>query len=245
MKVEGKNAVMQLLDSGINIDKLLIQNNLKGEMNRIIFNANKRKIKLQYVDKIVLDKQSETNHHQGVIAYATDYKYANIEDAFNLAESKNEKPFFVICDGIEDPHNLGAIIRSCECAGVHGIIISKNRCCQVTDTVIKVSTGACFDINVIRVENINQTIRELKQNNMFIFALEANGDNMYSTDFTGSIGLVVGSEGFGVSKLTKDLCDGVVSLPLLGKINSLNASNACAIGVYEVVRQRYLKNGRE
>lgn len=244
MKVEGKNAVMQLLDSGINIDKLLVQNNLKGEMNRIMFLASKRKIKIQLVEKVVLDRQSETNHHQGVIAYATDYSYKTIEDAFNLAKSKNEQPFFVICDGIEDPHNLGAIIRSCECAGVHGIIISKNRCCQVTDTVIKVSTGACFDINVIRVENINQTIRQLKEMNVFIFGLEANGENIYKTDFTGAIGLVVGSEGFGVSKLTKDLCDGIVSLPLNGKINSLNASNACAIGVYEVVRQRYLKNGK-
>ena len=244
MKVEGKNAVMQLLDSGINIDKLLIQNNLKGEMNRIMFLASKRKIKIQLVEKVVLDRQSETNHHQGVIAYATDYNYKTIEDAFDLAKSKNEQPFFVICDGIEDPHNLGAIIRSCECAGVHGIIISKNRCFQVTDTVIKVSTGACFDINVIRVENINQTIRQLKEMNVFIFGLEANGENIYKTDFTGAIGLVVGSEGFGVSKLTKDLCDGIVSLPLNGKINSLNASNACAIGVYEVVRQRYLKNGK-
>ena len=244
MKVEGKNAVMQLLDSGINIDKLLIQNNLKGEMNRIMFLANKRKVKIQLVEKVVLDRQSETNHHQGVIAYATDYNYKTIEDAFNLAKSKNEPPFFVICDGIEDPHNLGAIIRSCECAGVHGIIISKNRCCQVTDTVIKVSTGACFDINVIRVENINQAIRKLKEMNVFIFGLEANGENIYKTDFSGAIGLVVGSEGFGVSKLTKDLCDGIVSLPLNGKINSLNASNACAIGVYEVVRQRYLKNGK-
>lgn len=244
MKVEGKNAVMQLLDSGINIDKLLIQNNLKGEMNKIMFFANKRKIKMQFVDKVVLDRQSETNHHQGVIAYATDYNYKTTEDAFNVAKSRNEQPFFVICDGIEDPHNLGAIIRSCECAGVHGIIISKNRCCQVTDTVIKVSTGACFDVNVIRVENINQTIRQLKEMNVFVFGLEADGDNIYKTDFTGAIALVVGSEGFGVSKLTKDLCDGIVSLPLNGKINSLNASNACAIGVYEVVRQRYLKNGK-
>lgn len=244
MKIEGKNAVVQLLDSKINIDKILVQNNLKGEMNRILFNANKRKIRVQFVDKIVLDKQSETNHHQGVIAYATDYEYSTIEKAFESAKEKNKPPFFVICDGIEDPHNLGAIIRSCECAGVDGIIISKNRCCQVTDTVIKVSTGACFDVNVIRVENINQTIKDLKKQNVFIFALEADGENIYKTDLTGAIGIVVGSEGNGVSQLTRKLCDGVISLPLLGKINSLNASNACAIGIYEVVRQRFLKDGK-
>ena len=244
MKIEGKNAVMQLLESQMNVDKILLQNNLKGEMNRILFIANQKRIKIQFVDKVVLDKQSETHHHQGVIAYATDYKYATIDKAFEKAKSQNRSPFFVICDGIEDPHNLGAIIRSCECAGVDGIIISKNRCCQVTDTVIKVSTGACFEVNVIRVDNINQTIRELKKQNVFIFALEADGEDIYKTDFTGAIGLVVGSEGFGVSKLTRELCDGVVSLPLYGKTNSLNASNACAAGVYEVVRQRYLKNGR-
>ena len=244
MKIEGKNAVVQLLDSKINIDKILVQNNLKGEMNRILFNANKRKIRVQFVDKIVLDKQSETNHHQGVIAYATDYEYSTIEQAFESAKEKNKPPFFVISDGIEDPHNLGAIIRSCECAGVDGIIISKNRCCQVTDTVIKVSTGACFDVNVIRVENINQTIKDLKKQNVFIFALEADGENIYKTDLTGAIGIVVGSEGNGVSQLTRKLCDGVISLPLLGKINSLNASNACAIGIYEVVRQRFLKDGK-
>ena len=238
MKIEGKNAVVELLNSGTNIDKILIQNNLSKELSKIVYLASKSKIKLQYVEKVVLDKQSESGRHQGVIAYATDYKYAEIEDAFNLAKSKGEEPFLVLCDEIADPHNLGSIIRTCECAGVHGIIISKNRCCQVTDTVIKVSTGAAFNMNIIRVGNLNEAIRNLKKENVFIYALEAGGNSIYKTNLTGAIGLVVGSEGFGVSKLTKELADDVVSLPMYGNINSLNASVAGGICIYEAVKQR-------
>lgn len=245
MKIEGKNAVLELINSGINIDKILIQNNISSEFGKIVFNASKRKIRIQYVEKVVLDKQSETGHHQGVIAYATDYTYKTIDDAFELANSKNEQPFFVICDEVADPHNLGSLIRTCECAGVHGIIIGKNRSCQVTDTVIKVSTGAAFNVNVIRANNINDAIRELKERNVFVFALEADGDDIYKTDFTGAVGIVVGSEGFGVGKLTRNLCDGVVSIPMHGKINSLNASVAGAVGIYEVVRQRENFNARK
>ena len=238
MKVEGKNATAQLIDSGINIDKILIQNNCKGDFGNIIFNATKRKIKIQYVDKVVLDKQSETKRHQGIIAYATDYKYKELDDIFALAEQKNESPFIVVCDEIEDPHNLGSLLRTCECAGVHGVIIGKNRCCQVTDTVIKVSTGAAFNVNVVKANNLNDTIRELKRRNVFVYALEADGNVIYNTNLTGSIALVVGSEGFGVSKLTRQLCDETISLPMYGNINSLNASVAGAICIYEAVKQR-------
>ena len=238
MKVEGKNATTELINSGINIDKILIQNNCKGDFGNIIFNATKRKIKIQYVDKVVLDKQSETKKHQGIICYATDYKYKELDDIFALAEEKNESPFIVICDEIEDPHNLGSILRTCECAGVHGVIIGKNRCCQVTDTVIKVSTGAAFNVNVVKANNLNDVIRELKKRNVFVYALEADGNSIYKTNLTGSVALVVGSEGFGVSKLTRELCDETVSLPMFGSINSLNASVAGAICIYEAVKQR-------
>lgn len=238
MKVEGRNAVYELLCSGLNIDKLLIQNNTKEEQSKIIRLAINKKLRIQYVDKNVLDRQSDSGHHQGVIAYATDYKYSSVDEILENCKNGNRQPFLVLCDEISDPHNLGSLIRTCECAGVDGIIISKNRACPVNETVIKVSTGAAFNVKIAMVNNLNETIRRLKKENIFIFALEAGGNSIYKTNLTGAVGLVVGSEGFGVSKLTKELADDIISLPMFGKINSLNASVAGGICIYEAVKQR-------
>lgn len=238
MKIEGKNPVFEVLNSGLNIDKLLIQSNLKQELSKIIRIAINNRVKIQYVDKLVLDKHSEKGHHQGVICFATDYSYSSVDEILNFAEQKGESPFIVLCDEISDPHNLGSLIRTCECAGVHGMIISKNRSCPVNETVIKVSTGAAFNLKIAMVNNLNDCIRDLKKKNIFIYALEAGGNSIYKTNLTGAIGLIVGSEGFGISKLTKELADDVISLPMFGKINSLNASIAGGICVYEAVKQR-------
>lgn len=238
MKVEGKNAVAELFRSNSKVEKVLVQQNLKNEFVNIIDYAVKRKIKIQYVTKEVLDKESNVKNHQGVIAYINGYIYSMVDDLFKVAIDKNEQPFFVLADEVSDPHNLGSIIRTCECAGVHGIIIPKNRACQVNETVIKVSTGSCFNIKIACVNNINDCIRMLKEKGVWVYSLEANGESMYRTDLTGATALVIGSEGFGVSKLTKKLSDGILSLPMKGKVNSLNASVAGAVAIYEVVRQR-------
>lgn len=238
MKVEGKNAVVELFRSNSKVEKLLVQQNLKQELDNIIMLALKRHIKIVYAPKDVLDKESTVKNHQGVIAYINGYVYASVDDMFKVAKERNEEPFFVLLDEIADPHNLGSIIRSCECAGVHGIVIQKNRSCQVNDTVIKVSTGACFNMKIACVNNINDCIRNLKEQGVWVFSLEADGESMYKTDLTLPLALVVGSEGFGVSKLTKKLSDGVLSLPMKGKVNSLNASVAGGVAIYEVVRQR-------
>lgn len=188
-----------------------------------------------------MDKESESKNHQGVIAFINNFNYSSVEDMLLLAKNKNEAPFLVLCDEIADPHNLGSLIRTAECAGAHGLIIPKNRACLVNSTVIKVSTGSVFNLKIACVNNINNCIRDLKKENVFVYSLEAGGENIYKSDLTGAIALVVGSEGFGVSTLTKKLSDGILSLPMKGKINSLNASVAGAIGIYEVVKQRLVK----
>ncbi len=240
MKIEGKNAVREVLNSNLRIDKVLVLSNCQ-ELNPLVSLIKSKKIRVDFVPKQLLDKQSENGHHQGIIAYATDYTYCDVEDILSYAQQKNEDAFILIVDEVSDPHNLGAIIRSAECAGVHGIILPKNRSCQVNDTVIKVSTGACFNVKIAQVTNINDCIRMLKKQNIFVYAMEADGNSIYKTNLKGNIALVVGSEGFGVSRLTRSLADEVISLPLMGKINSLNASNACAICLYEAVRQRLEK----
>ncbi|MGN1221736.1 MAG: 23S rRNA (guanosine(2251)-2'-O)-methyltransferase RlmB, partial [Christensenellales bacterium] len=211
------------------------------ELDNLIFQAKKRNVKVMFCPKEVLDKESTTKHHQGVIAFINGFVYSTIDEMFELANKKNEQVFLVLADEVADPHNLGSLIRSCECAGVHGIIIPKNRACQVNDTVIKVSTGACFNMKIACVNNLNECIKELKERGVWVYSLEANGESMYSVDLTGNVALVVGSEGFGVSKLTKKLSDGVLSLPMKGKINSLNASVAGGVAIYEVLRQRLSK----
>ena len=238
MKVEGKNAVVEMLRSNTQIDKLLIQNNNKQDLQNIISLAQKKHVKISYVPKEAMDRESTVKNHQGIIAIINGFKYSSLEDILSFAKQKGEEPFILLCDEIADPHNLGSLIRTCECAGVHGLVIPKNRACQVNDTVIKVSTGACFNLNIACVTNLNDCIRWLKDRFINVYSLEADGSNMYDVDLSSPCALVVGSEGFGVSKLTKKLSDGILSLPMYGKVNSLNASVAGAIGVYEVVRQR-------
>jgi len=238
MKVEGKNAVVELFRSNTKIQKIYIQQNQKNNLQNIVTLAQKKGVKINFLPKEVLDRESQVKNHQGVIAFVESFVYSSVEDMFEVARQKNEQPFFVLVDQVADPHNLGSLIRTCECAGVHGIIIPKNRSCLVNETVIKVSTGACFNIKIACVTNLNDCIRKLKENNVWVFALEADGQSIYKTDLTVGLGLVVGSEGFGVSTLTKKLSDQILSLPMFGKVNSLNASVAGGLGIYEVVRQR-------
>ena len=238
MKVEGKNAVLELFRSNTPIDKLLVEQSAKNSLTDIISKAQKQRIKISYLPKEALDGESTVKNHQGVIAFVSGYQYSDLDDIIAFAESKNQTPFILLCDGIEDPHNLGSLIRTCECAGVHGIVLPKNRSCQINETVIKVSTGACFNMKIARVTNLNDCIRKLKQKQIWVFGLEANGTEIYKTDLTMPVALVVGSEGFGMSELSKKLCDGILSLPMFGKVNSLNASVAGAVAIYEVVRQR-------
>ena len=197
--------------------------------------AKRNGVSVRFCDKSALDRSSDGASHQGCIGYASDFGYSDIDDVFALAETRNEPPFIVILDGIEDPHNFGSILRSSECGGVHGVIIGKNRQVAVTDTVIKVAEGAAEYVPVARVTNINDAIREIKKRGVWVYALDASGEDIYKANLSGAIALVVGAEGKGVSRLTKQLCDGVLSLPLRGKINSLNASVAAALGIYRKI----------
>lgn len=239
MKVEGRNAVRELILNGSTIDKVLIQNNLHDNViEEIIALLKSKKIRFQFVAQNILNNESVTKHHQGVIAFTSDFKYSTTEDILNFAKEKNEDPFILILDGIEDPHNLGSIIRVCECLGVHGIIIEKTRACQINETVIKTSAGATSYVKVARVANINNEIEKLKKQNVWVYACELGGDDLTKTNLKGAVAIVIGSEGRGTGKLTLKLCDGIVTIPQFGKINSLNASVATGIVLYEARKQR-------
>ena len=205
---------------------------------RILRLAREQKVKIQYVDKFVLDKQSKTKKHQNFIAYTQDYSYCEVQDILNRAKEKNKAPFIVILDGIEDPHNFGSIIRVCECSDVDGIIIPKHDSVGVTETVARTSAGAINHMLISRVTNLNNVIDELKKQNIWVYALELGGENLYQQNLTGPIALVVGSEGFGISKLVKHNCDAILTLPMYGLVNSLNASVATGVAVFEITRQR-------
>lgn len=236
MKIEGKNAVRECILSHKTIEKILIQN---GSANNELVNLAKANgVKVQYINKSQMDELSVTKKHQGVIALSTDFKYSSVEDILAYAKAKNEPAFILILDGVEDPHNLGSVLRVAECAGVHGVIIPKDRAVGVTETVVKVSAGASERVRVAKVVNLNRAIEELKSKNIFVYCADMDGEPMTKTNLTGDIAIVVGSEGFGVSKLTEKLCDGVISIPMFGKINSLNASVSAGIVVYEAIRQR-------
>ena len=240
MKVEGRNAVYELLKTDKEIDKILVQKDLKDDASKRLINViRSHKIKLQPVDKYVIEKESESKRHQGFIAYVSDYKYFEIEDI--LESVKGENALIVILNEILDPHNLGSIIRVCECAGAEGIIIGKDRSASVSDTVMRISAGALNHVKVAKVTNINHAIDTLKENGFWVFGAEAGGSEMYKTDLTGKICLVIGGEDSGVKRLTKEKCDGIISIPMFGKVNSLNASVACGVAVYEVIRQRINK----
>ncbi len=241
MYIEGKNAIKQALEANITINKILVDKNIQGRKDDIINLAAKQNIKFEFVPKIVLDKKSKTGHHQGYIAESVDFNYCNLQDILDKAKKLNQKPFIVLLDGIEDPHNFGAIIRSCECAGVHGIIIPKNRAVQVNETVIRTSTGAISNMLIAKVTNLKDAISFLKENDVWVYACEANGQNIYDKNLDQNIAVVIGSEGFGVKKSIIPYCDGVLSLPLMGKVNSLNASVACGVVVFEILRQKHSK----
>lgn len=204
-------------------------------MSAILDAARERGVPVKFCERVLLDRAADGARHQGCIGYAVDFEYSDIDDIFAVAEERGQAPFAVVLDGIEDPHNFGSILRSCECGGVHGVIIGKNRQVPVNDTVVKVAEGAAEYVDVVRVVNINDAIRELKDRGVWVYALDAAGDDIYSADLKGAVALVVGAEGKGVSRLTKQLCDGVLSLPMRGNINSLNASVAAALGIYRKV----------
>ena len=237
MKTEGRNAVLELLETDKNIDKILMEKGGKGSLSVIFAEARKKGVRVQYAEKAALDKESETGRHQGVIAYSTDYEYYDVEDI--IANPRSEKGGFVIlCDGVEDVHNLGSVIRVAECAGADGVIITKAGCAPVNESVIRISAGAAEHIKVAKVPNLNAAVETLKKNNYWVYALEAGGEDIYAEDFSGNVALVVGGEDSGVKRLTKEKCDKVISIPLQGKVNSLNASVALGIAAYEVVRRR-------
>ena len=239
-QVEGRNAVLELLESERDINKILIANGEKhGSIYKIISIAKERKIPITEVDRSKLNKISQTQNHQGVIAIVPPFNYCEVDEILDLANKKNEQPFILILDGIEDPHNLGSIIRTAETAGVHGIIVPKRRSATVNSTVSKVSAGAVEYMKIARVNNINETIRQLKKQGIWICGTDMETETIYTKqDYRLPIAIVIGSEGFGMSRLVKENCDFLVKIPMKGKINSLNASVSAGIIMYEVVRKR-------
>lgn len=241
--IEGRNAVLEAYRSGKTIDKLFVLDGCQdGPVKSITREARKHDSIINYVSKERLDQLSETGKHQGVIAVSAAYSYAEVEDILQIARDKGEAPFVFILDGIEDPHNLGAIIRTANLAGAHGVIIPKRRAVGLTPTVAKTSAGAINYTPVAKVTNISNTLKELKDQGMWFVCADMGGTEMYDLNLTGSIGLVIGNEGDGVSKLVKENCDMVASIPMKGDIDSLNASVAAGVLAYEIVRQR-LKKG--
>lgn len=239
MIIEGKNSVYEALESGTTINKIYALSNLSdGMSNKIIRLAKNKGLRVDFVSKNILDKLSQNGKHQGFIADIVDFTYSTVEDILNLAQEKNEPNFILILDGIEDPHNFGAIIRSAECAGVHGIIIGKHRACQVNDTVVRISSGAICNMKIAKVTNLNQTIQSLKDNGVWVYGLELGGKEIERVSLKGNVALVVGSEGRGITEQVQKNCDEIVSLEMHGKVNSLNASVATGIGLYEILRQR-------
>lgn len=233
----GRNPVTEAFKAGREIDKLLVTSR-EGSMIKILAMAKEQGTPVMYVEKAALDRISGGKAHQGVCAYVSPYSYSTMDDIFAKAAEKDEDPFIIILDGLEDPHNLGAIMRSAECAGAHGIIIPKRHSCGLTETVAKASAGAIEYMPVVKVTNIPQTIDELKERGIWVAACDMGGTEYYRTDMSGKIAVVIGSEGFGVSKLVREKCDFVVSMPMVGHINSLNASNAACVVMYEVRKQR-------
>lgn len=239
-QIEGRNSVLELLESEKDINKIYIERGEKhGSIHKIIAKAKEKGIVLVEMEKNKLKQMAQTENYQGVIAIVPPFEYCEVDDILDEAKSKNENPFILILDGIEDPHNLGAIIRTAETAGVHGIIIPKRRSASVNSTVNKVSAGAVEYMKVARVNNINETIRFLKDEGVWIIGTDINATKYYyEEDFKGPIAVVIGSEGFGMNRLVKENCDLLVKIPMRGKVTSLNASVSAGITIYEVVKQR-------
>ena len=239
MTIEGRNAVMEAFRSGKTIDRVYVLKGCQdGPINSILREARKHDTLVNFVAKERLDQMSETGKHQGVIASAAAYAYAEVEDMLKLAEEKGEPPFLFLLDDIEDPHNLGAIIRTANLAGAHGVIIPKRRAVGLTATVARTSAGALNYTPVAKVTNLSATIEELKEKGMWFVCADMGGTTMYDLNLTGPIGLVIGNEGEGVGRLVKEKCDFIASIPMKGDIDSLNASVAAGVLAYEIVRQR-------
>lgn len=239
--IEGRNAVLEAFRAGKTIDKLFVQDGCHdGVMNTITREARKHDTIINYVAKERLDQMSGTGKHQGVIAQAAAYEYSELEDIFQKAEEKGEPPFIFLLDEIEDPHNLGAIIRTANLAGAHGVIIPKRRASGLTSIVVKASAGALNYTPVVKVTNLVKTIEELKKRGLWFVCADMDGTQMYELNLTGPIGLVIGNEGDGVSRLVREACDYVAAIPMKGDIDSLNASVAAGVLAYEIVRQRIL-----
>lgn len=239
LTIEGRNAVLEAFRSGKTIDRLFVLDGCQdGPVRSIVREAKKGDTIVSFVPKERLDQMSETKKHQGVIAFAAAYEYAQVEDILGAAKEKGEPPFIFLLDGIEDPHNLGAIIRTANQAGAHGIIIPKRRAAGLTATAAKTSAGAINYTPVAKVTNLVQAMEELKQEGLWFVCADMGGELMYRQNLTGAIGLVIGSEGEGVSRLVKEKCDFITKIPMFGQIDSLNASVAAGILAYEIVRQR-------
>ncbi|MCD8205541.1 MAG: 23S rRNA (guanosine(2251)-2'-O)-methyltransferase RlmB [Clostridia bacterium] len=235
MLTEGRNAVLELIKSGKDIDKICMEKNPSGSLARVFAEARRAGIRVQFVDREALDRASATGHHQGVIAYGGNYEYANLDD---IISSSEEESLIILCDGIEDVHNLGSIIRVAECVGADGVVIPSSRSASVTEAVVRISAGAASHVKVARVTNLNSAVDELKKNGFWVYALEADGKSIYETEIEKKAVLIIGGEDSGVKRLTREKSDFVVSLPLYGKVNSLNASVALGVAAYEVVRRR-------
>lgn len=238
--VYGRNPVMETLKSKRDVNKLFVQDGLAGDkVNAVVSEAKKRKVQLSFVPKTKLDNLSDGGNHQGVVLAASPVNYASIDDLFAKAEEKNEQPFFLLLDGIEDPHNLGSIIRTADASGAHGVIIPKRRAVGLTSTVAKASAGAIEHVLVARVTNMAITIDELKERGLWIFGTDMKGKDYRYWDVSSPVGLVIGSEGKGISRLVKDKVDETLSIPMVGDVQSLNASVASSLLMYEVYRKRH------
>ena len=235
MRIYGKNTCIEYLKSNNKIKGIYLQDSVDDKFKNQVLSLNKN---IEYKNKDFLNKLTNFKNHQGIVIDAEDFKFCSLEEIINIHNEKNTNAFIVILDNIEDPQNLGSLIRSSVCAGVDGIVIPKNHSAGITETVYKVSSGALNHINICEVTNINEAIKKIKKENIFVYGLEAGETLIYSVDLSYNIALVVGSEGKGISRLTKSLCDEIVSIPITNSINSLNASVAGAVSIFEVVRQR-------
>ena len=242
----GRNAVAEALRSGREIDSLLIaRGDRSGSIGKLIAQCREKGVVVKEVDKKKLDYLCGEGNHQGVAAYVAAHEYASVDDIFSAAEAKNEKPFIIVCDEIEDPHNLGAIIRSADAAGAHGVIIPKRRNAGLSYAVGKTSAGAIEYVPVARVSNLPSLLEELKQRGVWVYGADMDGQSWRQTDFSGGVALVIGSEGRGLGRLVKETCDVIVSLPMKGHVNSLNASVAAGILMFEVAEQRLHPKGAD
>ena len=235
MKIEGRNAVVELLKTEKTIDKLLMQRGSESALGRIFAMAREKGVRVQFADGKALDRESETGRHQGVIAYVSDYAYADLDE---LLAPKDAPRLVIVCDGIEDVHNMGSILRVAECVGADGVIIPKTKSAQVTGAAVRISEGAANHIRVARVPGVNYAVDELKKSGFWVYGLDAGGEDIYTCDLSGDVALVIGGEDRGLGALTQKKCDKLLALPLRGKVNSLNASVALGIAAYEVLRRR-------